>query len=66
MQTANFLKDTASKRHSLQLFIPANTIQHKKSKWGEKTSSSLIEELLAHGLGIHHAGKSAINFFNYK
>lgn len=57
VRTANFLKDTASKRKLLHLFAPPDTIQTKKVQWEARNSANkVVEDLLAHGLGVHHAG----------
>lgn len=54
-KTANFLKETASKRNLLHLFEPDKSIKTKKAIWNVKNKS--LESLLPFGLGVHHAGK---------
>ncbi|KAF5297298.1 hypothetical protein FQA39_LY12137 [Lamprigera yunnana] len=57
VKTANFFKETASKRKLLNLFLPPNSIQAKKSGWDiGKTPNKIVDDLVAHGLGVHHAG----------
>ncbi|KAF5285003.1 hypothetical protein FQR65_LT02315 [Abscondita terminalis] len=57
VKTANFLKDTASKRKLLNLFIPDNSIHSKKATWElGSTPNKIVDDLVAHGLGVHHAG----------
>ncbi|KAK4887058.1 hypothetical protein RN001_003329 [Aquatica leii] len=57
VKTANFLKETASKRKMLDLFLPPNSIQSKKANWElGNVSNKIVDDLVAHGLGVHHAG----------
>ncbi|KAB0798855.1 hypothetical protein PPYR_06735 [Photinus pyralis] len=57
VKTANFLKETAGKRKMLDLFLPPRSIQAKKANLEiGNAPNKIVDDLVAHGLGVHHAG----------
>lgn len=53
-KTANYLKETASKRSILNLFEPDKSFKSQKSI--TNNNNKLLVNFLPYGLGVHHAG----------
>lgn len=54
---ARNLIEKATERKLIELFVPPDNINAKKAKWdAEKSGNRVLDEFLAYGVGVHHAG----------
>lgn len=58
METAQCMKTKATKRGLLSHFLPPeDSMKSKKSRWdSDKAHYKVLGELIACGIGVHHAG----------